>query len=625
VGFLSPLFLLGLAAIAVPILLHLFRHQAGPVVPFTAVRFLQHAPLHRARRRRLQDVLLLILRVTALALLAVAFARPYIVRSDSESAAPITVIAVDRSYSLSAPGQIDQARRTARRVVDELPRGERVAIVAFDERAEVLQPPTWNREDAARALDSIVVGFGTTRYAAAFGVATEILQARRGRVVIVSDLQSSGWDDAGMLPVPAQMTVEARAVPSPAENLMVSEIRRSEDGVLVRVHNSGPSGRMARVTLTANDEAIGSRTLAVPALGSSQFTSRDRLPDAGTLAARVADEVGYVADNVRYTVADPSPLRRVLVVGGAGGELAEAFYVRRAIESTAGEADAFTLETITADRLSTRLGGSSSYAAIVLLGSRGFDGQAGQALEREIMGGCGLLLVTGPAVDWPWLVAQAPPALGLRAAAARTSSSALTFAPVDVRHPVFRRFGIDGSALGAVSFTRAQRLPLPNGSRLLAQFEDGTPALLELMRGRGRVLVFASDLANRWNDFALHAAFVPFVDAIVRYVADDSRVRRDLVVSTAGRPELARPGVVIDPSGRTRESVALNVDVRESDRTVLTPEAFVAAVPRGPQDPTDARRASHLRVLESDQSLWRYGLLLMLIGLIAEGVIGRKP
>jgi hypothetical protein len=137
--------------------------------------------------------------------------------------------------------------------------------------------------------------------------------------------------------------------------------------------------------------------------------------------------------------------------------------------------------------------------------------------------------------------------------------------------------------------------------------------------------VFASDLANRWNDFALHPAFVPFVDAIVRYVADDSRVRRDLFVSTARGPEWARPGVVVDPSGRTRESVALNVDLRESDRTVLTPESFVAAVPRGPQDPIDVRRAAHLRVLESDQSLWRYGLLLMLFGLVAEGVIGRKP
>jgi hypothetical protein len=625
VGFLSPLFLIGLLAIAVPILLHLYRHQAGPVVRFTAVRFLQHAPLHRARRRRLQDVLLLMLRVTALALLAVAFARPYIARSGGESAAPITIVAVDRSFSMSAPGQIDEARKAARRVIEELPRGERVAIVAFDERAEVVLPPTWNRGDAERALMAIEPGYGTTRFGAAFGAAADILQSRPGRLVVVSDLQSGGWIDAGMLPVPQQIAVEARQIATPPENLILSEVRSTEDGVLARVQNSGSSERTVRLTVAVNGAVTASRSVVVPVAGMGEYIFRGRPPQRGALQASVEDATGYAGDNARYAVLDPAPPRRVLVVAGAGGERAEAFYLRRAIESTAGDPDPFVLETITADRLARRLGDSSPIAAVVMMGSRGFDAQGGEVLEREISRGCGLLLVTGPAVDWPWLVAQTPAAIGLRAAAGRSASGSLTFAPVDVRHPVFRRFGIDGGALGAVNFTRAERLKAPANSRLLAQFDDGSPALMELRRGRGRVLVFASDLANRWNDFALHPAFVPFVDAMVRYVADDGQVHRELQVSSARGPEWARPGVHADPTRRTGERVALNVDLRESDRTVLTVESFLAAIPRAPADPIDATRSAHLRAAESDQSLWRYGLFLMLVGLVAEGVIGRKP
>ena len=101
-GFLAPIFLAGLAAVAVPIVLHLFRREIAPPVPFTAVRFLQKRTIERQERRRIQDPWLLLLRVAALALLALAFARPYL-RVESKTQPPV-VLAVDVSYSMGAPG-----------------------------------------------------------------------------------------------------------------------------------------------------------------------------------------------------------------------------------------------------------------------------------------------------------------------------------------------------------------------------------------------------------------------------------------------------------------------------------------------------------------------------------------
>ena len=66
-------------AVAIPIVLHFLRRDVAPEVPFTAVRLLQRSPIERSRRRRLRDLLLLAARVAALLLLALAFARPYIV------------------------------------------------------------------------------------------------------------------------------------------------------------------------------------------------------------------------------------------------------------------------------------------------------------------------------------------------------------------------------------------------------------------------------------------------------------------------------------------------------------------------------------------------------------------
>ena len=77
-SFLSPLFLIGAAAAAMPIAIHLFYRRAEPVIEFAAMRYLRQAPVEQSRRRRLRELLLLALRVAALMLLAWAFARPYV-------------------------------------------------------------------------------------------------------------------------------------------------------------------------------------------------------------------------------------------------------------------------------------------------------------------------------------------------------------------------------------------------------------------------------------------------------------------------------------------------------------------------------------------------------------------
>src|SRR3954469_4610329 len=127
-SFLTPLYLLGTLAIAVPVVLHLLRRDVAPEVEFTAVRWLPRSAVPRSRRRRLRDLLLLAARVAALLLLSAAFARPY--RANAAMAASsIRLVAIDRSFSMGAPGRFAQARDLARRAIDEAGSGERVALI----------------------------------------------------------------------------------------------------------------------------------------------------------------------------------------------------------------------------------------------------------------------------------------------------------------------------------------------------------------------------------------------------------------------------------------------------------------------------------------------------------------
>src|SRR6185503_12574275 len=106
-SFLTPLYLFGAALIALPVILHLLRRDVAPPVPFTAVSLLRKTPVDRSRRHRLKDLILLAARVCALLLLAASFARPY--RAAAPGTTRMTVVAIDRSFSMASPARMARA------------------------------------------------------------------------------------------------------------------------------------------------------------------------------------------------------------------------------------------------------------------------------------------------------------------------------------------------------------------------------------------------------------------------------------------------------------------------------------------------------------------------------------
>src|SRR5688500_16187500 len=191
--FLAPLFLLGALAVTLPVVLHLLRRDVAPEVPFSAVRLLRRSPIEQASRKRLRDLLLLAARVAALLLLAAAFARPYF--AAAAGAAPLRIVAVDRSFSMGAPGRFEHARALAREAVAQP--GGPVAVVAFDDRANVVASPGGETE-ARTAIDSLRAGYGGTRYAPLFARVRELAGEGPAQVIVISDLQRLGWAEDGV-------------------------------------------------------------------------------------------------------------------------------------------------------------------------------------------------------------------------------------------------------------------------------------------------------------------------------------------------------------------------------------------------------------------------------------------
>ena len=105
--FLTPLFLIALAGLAVPVLLHLIQRERKQVVQFPSLMFLRRIPYQSVRRRRIRHWLLLMMRLAALALIVLAFGRPFFRGADpsvnAQGGAREVVILVDRSYSMGPP------------------------------------------------------------------------------------------------------------------------------------------------------------------------------------------------------------------------------------------------------------------------------------------------------------------------------------------------------------------------------------------------------------------------------------------------------------------------------------------------------------------------------------------
>src|SRR5438093_11631162 len=76
-AFLTPFFLLGLGAIAIPVLVHLIQREKKRVVEFPSLMFVRRIPYQSVRRRRIRHWALLMLRAAAVALIVLAFARPF--------------------------------------------------------------------------------------------------------------------------------------------------------------------------------------------------------------------------------------------------------------------------------------------------------------------------------------------------------------------------------------------------------------------------------------------------------------------------------------------------------------------------------------------------------------------
>lgn len=616
-GFLSPLFLVGLAAVGVPLVLHLFRREVAPPVAFTAVRFLQKRTVERQERRRLQDVLLLLLRMAALALLALAFARPYLMADGP--AQPLVVLAVDVSYSMGAPGRLDAARQFAAGVLDGLAPNVPVSLVSFGDRATVLADPTTDHGAVRALLASLTPGYSGTRYAAPVEAARGLLEGQPGRLVIVSDLQARGWA-RGTTSLPDNVRLEVQPVGARVDNVLIRDLVVTPREARVVVSNAGQRPAGVAVSLRRGDAAGASQALELDA-GVSRDLTFAGPHAAGAYVARITDPGGLPADDERHAVLRHTPATTVRLLVGEDVERSRGFFLERAYAAlgTTGEAPYAVSVTSGAAALAPEVVGTADLA--VWLSATGIDRRQVGGLERFVRDGGRLVVACGPGLD-PRVadVVTRPLGIALSGADSRRGAPGGLVAD-DPRHPLLAALGEARVDLARTTVTGSCDMTPAAGALTIARFSDGRPAIAEVSAGRGRLLVLGTDVARQWNDLPVQPGFVPLVGEMTRHLLGDAAGTR-VALASVQDASYQRPGVW--PVGPRGQDAAVNVDVSESDQTPMTREEFVQVVSRPSADLARLARTEAVR-LENNQGLWRYGIALLGLALVVESLLARRP
>jgi hypothetical protein len=531
-AFLVPLFLAGVAAVVVPIVVHLTRRQRRNVVHFPSLMFLEKIPYQEQRRRRIQHWFLLSLRALALILVAAAFARPFLDRSGAEALGGggprEVVVLIDRSYSMEIGDQLELARAEAERIFAGLGPLDRASLVTFSRGATVAARSTSDRSRLRATLDTITVSSAATRFGPALKVAQTILEESTlpsGEIYLLSDFQRTGWSgDEGVRLPPGSRVVPVRLSEEPAvDNLMVTDVSLPRQIVAGRERIT-PTARIVRrggaepvdvtVALDIDGQEIQSRqaTLAPNAATAVEFQpfTLTRPHTRGTV--RLPDD-HLSADNTHHFVLSPGSSLDVLIAESPRAADDVSLYLRGALG-------------ISEDgRFSVRSRRSGTLRPVDLDGVQAaflndvqIDGGSAERVRAFVEAGGGVLIALGENGGWPGSAADMLPGT-VGAIEDRIQGRGGRLGYLDYEHPVFEVFAgpRSGDFTGA-RFYRARRFELSDSAVVLARFDDGSPALVEHRVGRGRVMVWTSSLDAFWNDLALQPIYLPFVHRLAEYL-----------------------------------------------------------------------------------------------------------
>ena len=528
--FHNPFFLYGLAAAILPILIHRITQRKPEVREFSAVRLLLQSQRTTARPRRLKHLLLLILRILAIAALVFMMARPVLERPGFATLLPegAKVLIVDNSLSMGYREDRGQRYDIAKRAAQKALEGfeGRITLIPTG-RLQRSQAFEWMQvEEALNVLQALPLSFARGETEAAFTSAYQRLRNLEmpKQILILSDLARSDWDGLdltrlGIIP-DADITF-FRIGPSTRDpNFGIKDVSLTEGEILV--------GVPTRLSVTVSNLSDQSGTALVQIYLADLKTEQKSIDLKSGQTAKVffellIDKPGWIdaeiklspdrlrADDVFYFPMKVRDKVNILIVDGdpkTSLKASESYFLVSALHPGAFEKSPFLTRVVTEGEMArTDL---RSYDGIFLLNVARPDFSRLASfleMERPVFIFLGDRIVAEEYNRFslaPWQIK------GLN----DLNDSAETITQVDLSPEARKVLTRLEDSLKSVSVRRYFKIE--GTAKNLLTLGNHDPLLLEAAAGKSKLFMFASSADLDWNDLPLQAAYLPLLQGLVK-------------------------------------------------------------------------------------------------------------
>ncbi len=677
-GVLAPLYLAGLAALALPLIFHLIRRTPRGRREFSSLMFLLPSPPRLTRRSRLDQILLLLLRLAALALLAFAFARPFLRQSATlaldDLPARRVAILLDSSASMRRGDLWQQALAQVEKELKDIGPHDEVALYTFGDRlqtqvgfdshsAEVdaagKQPeivrqaakklrPTWQSTDLATNLVEL---------ARELDASSDVKQhTGEPQIILISDFQKSArldalqgfeWPKDRVHIITRQLT--PKRTTNAAAQLITSEEDSSTADARVRVVNAANSKDEQFYIAWSSDgvksQPANDTAVFVPP-GQSRVIKLPR-PEESIAADRIAirgDDHDF--DNTFFVVPPRKQQVNIVYFGddAVGDRHGQRYYLEIATSDD-------PLRQVKIETLATSDGPTvlTTQTPQIAVATSKIASTLQSPLKSFVESG-GTLVIAPDNDDAAQAITQLVDDIEL--AEKPAASEYLLLGEIDFTHPLFAPFANPRySDFTKIHFWKHRSLKLKENARtqVVAKFDNGEPAILERSLGRGRIFIFTSGWQPAESQLALSTKFVPLIGALldlacgpttslasvtIGQTVDLSGLESDqpLVVHKPDGAEVAisanstsfndvdQPGIYEIHGPATPARFAANLSAAESNTALLELEQLEQLGVNMKSVLTRAERLDRIRQqrdteLESRQKIWRW-MLAAVLGLL---------
>jgi hypothetical protein len=579
-SFAAPLFLLAVLAGAIPVLLHLIHNRKAVKVPFSTLQFLRLSVQRTNRRRRIEDLVLLLARIAILVLIALGLAGPAITTWNAflgQGAKSAVVIILDNSASMGVidRGQVhfEGARRTAEQLLDRLHDGDAVAILPTGGPPGPEHGKLYHRHETVRqALAQCQVSHERADLAARLQQARQLLadsDAPHREIYILTDNQALSWqglsrrgqetraeretDDTDPADEPAVVVVNFNHDPAP--NVALQKLQLEAPAltvgvpILARVEVRNTSSvvqqKHLELYLNGSKKAV-SPTLSLEPAAAITYAFPFTLERGGVHRGevRLAEEDGCALDNHLYFGLVVDAQIQVAIVKPQGQEipyLEDTYYLEQALVPEDAAGWAIRARVLTPEQLATEP--LSRYAVIFCVNLPAVPEGTAERLHHYLWTGGHVFWICGPNVqpkDYNWINDKVngellpAPLEDLRQRPTGRADS-WHIARLDKDYPPLAPLTEPASLYRSVLVHKHFPLEWTKKSpgRVLARLDDGKPLLVQRPVGDGSVLLLGTAVHTEWTNLPVKQLFLPLFARLTFHLAGAARDRSQVL---AGAP-----------------------------------------------------------------------------------------